>query len=107
MQETHSTSKSQQAFRAQWRGDVIFSHGTSCARGVCIAFRPNLEKQILSPPICDNNGRYIIVYMETQGSPFVLINCYAPYKESVQVKLFKEISTELGKLDFGEDAQLI
>ena len=45
--------------------------------------------------------------MEIQGSPFVLINCYAPDTESAQVKLFKEISTELDKLDFGEDTQFI
>ena len=55
MQETHSTEKSQKVFRAQWRGDMIFSHGTSSARGVCIAFRPNLEKKILSQPVCDDN----------------------------------------------------
>ena len=96
-----------QAFQAQWRGDVIFSHGTSSARGVCISFRPNIEKQILSPPICNNNGHYIIVYMEIQGSPFVVINCHAPNTESTQVKFFKEISTKLGTLDFGEDAQFI
>ena len=107
MQETHSNSKSQQAFRAQWRGDVIFSHSTFSARGVCIAFRPSPEKKIFSLPICDNNGRYIIAYMEIQGSPFLLINCYAPDKDSVQVKLVKEISTKLGKLDFGEDTQFI
>ena len=107
MQETHLTSKSQQGFRAQWMGDVTFSHVTSSARGVCIAFRPNLEKKIFSPLICDENERFIIVYVEIQGSPFVLINCYAPNAESAQVKLFKEISTELGKLDFGEDAQFI
>ena len=45
--------------------------------------------------------------MEIQGSPFGLINCYAPNTESAQVKLFKEISTELGKLDFGENTQFI
>ena len=45
--------------------------------------------------------------MEIQGSPNVLINCYAPSTESAQVKLFKEISTELDELDFVEDAQFI
>ena len=34
MQETHSTEKSKKVFRAQWRGDMIFSHGTSSSRGV-------------------------------------------------------------------------
>ena len=32
MQETHTTEKSQEVFRAQWRGDMTFSHGTSSAR---------------------------------------------------------------------------
>ena len=77
MQETHSTEKSQEVFRAQWRGDMIFSQGTSSARGVCTSFRPNLEKKILFQPVCDYNGSYIIVYMEIQGSIFVLVNCYA------------------------------
>ena len=90
MQETHFTENFQEVFRAQWRGDMIFSHGTSSVRGVCVAFRPNLEK-ILSQPVCDDNGHYIIVYMEIHGSPFVLVNCYTPNTESSQVKLFKEI----------------
>ena len=90
MQKTHSTEKSQEAFRAQRRGDMIFSHATSGARGVCTAFRPNLEKKILSQPVCDDSGRYIIVYMEMQGSPFMLVNCYAPNTESSQVKHFKK-----------------
>ena len=67
MQETHPTEKSQEAFGAQWRGNMILSHGISSARGVCRAFRPNLEKKILSQPVCDENGSYIIVYMERQG----------------------------------------
>ena len=67
MQETDLTSKSQQEVRAQWRGDVTFSHSTSSARGLCIAFRPNLEKNIFSPPICDENIHFIIVYVEIQG----------------------------------------
>ena len=107
MQETHTTEKSQEVFRAQWRGDMIFSHGTSSARGVCIAFRPNLEKKILSQPVCDDIGRYINVYMEIQGSAFVLVNCYAPNTDSSQVKLFKKILAQLCNFKFDQDSQFI
>ena len=86
---------------------MIFSHGTSIARGICIAFRPNLETKILSQPVCDDNGRYIIVYVEIQGSPFVLVHCYAPNTESSQVKLFKEILAQLGNLEFDQDSGFI
>ena len=107
MQETHSAEKCQEAFRAQWRGDMISSHGTSSARGVCMAFRPSLEKKILSQPVCDDNGRYLILCMELQGSPFVLVNCYAPNTESSQVKLFKELLPHINNLEFDQDSQFI
>ena len=45
--------------------------------------------------------------MEIQGSPFVLVNCYAPNTESSQVKLFKEILAQLGNLEFDQDSQFI
>ena len=86
---------------------MIFSHGTSSAVGACIAFRPNLEKKILSQPVCDDNGRHIIIYMKIQGSPFVLVNSYAPNTESSQVKLFKEILAQLSNLGFDQDSQFI
>ena len=42
LQETHSTKKHENLWKYQWHGDMIFSHGTSGSRGVCVAFRYNL-----------------------------------------------------------------
>ena len=52
---------------------MIFSHGTSGSRDVCVAFRYNLEYKLLSPEISDKEGRYIILRTEIQGTPFLLI----------------------------------
>ena len=43
LQKTHSTKKHENVRTCQWHGDMIFSHGTSGSRGVCVAFRYNLE----------------------------------------------------------------
>ena len=77
---------------------MLFSHGTSSSKGVCICFRYDLDYNI-SEFICDKNGRDIIARMEIQGKPYVLINCYAPNSEKGQVKIFKGISKHLADMD--------
>ena len=56
LQETHSTNRNENLWKFQWHGDMIFSHGTSGSRGVCVAFRYGLEYKLLSPKIVDDEG---------------------------------------------------
>ena len=74
LQETHSTKQVENLWRHQWHGDMIFSHGRSNSKGCCIAFRYDLEYKLLSPEISDENGRFIILHIEIQGTPYILIN---------------------------------
>ena len=60
LQETHSTQKVQNIWRYQWHGDMIFSHGPSCSKGVCVALRYDLEYKTLSPVIVDKEGSLFI-----------------------------------------------
>ena len=85
LQETHSTKKHENLWKYQWHTDMIFSHGTSGSRGVCVAFRYNLEYKLLSPEISDKEGTYIILYTEIQETPYILINYYGPNGETDQV----------------------
>ena len=78
---------------------MIFSHGTSNSRRVIAAFRRDLEYKMLSDPICNPNGRYIIIKMEIQGSPYVLVNCYLANNEQGQIKLFEVIRDHVKKPD--------
>ena len=98
LQETHSTPKNKKLFEYQWRGKVLFSHGTSSSQGVCICFRYGLDYKLINV-ISDKGGRYIISRMEIQGEPYLILNCYAPNDEKGQVKLFKDISGHLNSLD--------
>ena len=70
---------------------MIFSHGTSGSRDVCVAFRYNLEYKLLSPEISDKEGRYIILHIEIQGKPYILINYYGPNGETDQFKFLNSL----------------
>ena len=71
-----------------------------------IAFRKSIKYRILSAQ-CDANGRYIILDLETDICPFILINYYAPNDECQQLQVLKEIGNNLDRLDFKEKTQFI
>ena len=77
LQETHSVQKVEKLFEYQWKGKVLFSHGTPSSREVCICFRNDLDYKTFEV-INGKDGRYIIARMKIQGQPYVFINCYAP-----------------------------
>ena len=88
LQETHSSEKVERLWVNQWacgREAVIFSHGSSNARGVLIAFRESLDYKILSVTL-DSNGRFIIINTIIKGSPFILSYYYAPNDENGKFK---------------------
>ena len=96
----------------QWgcgRGAVIFSHGSSNARRVLIAFMESLDYKILSVTH-NSNGKYhkhIIINTIIKGSPFILINYYAPNDENGQIQVLNEIQEQLDLLDPDQDIQII
>ena len=107
LQECHSTTGTKNMWQHQWKDKMYFSHGTSNARGVCIAFRYGLEHKLLSDPITDSNGRYIILHIELQGLPYLFVNYYAPNRESDQVKVLREIKEKVGSLTLEEHVRHI
>ena len=73
---------------------MIFSHGTSISKGCCIAFMYDPEYKLLSPEISEN-GRFIILHIEIEGTPYILINYHGPNSESAQVKAPERIASHL------------
>ena len=106
LQETHSVQKVEKLFEYQWRGKMLFSHGNSSSRRVCICFRYDLDYKTFEV-INDKEGRHIIAKMEIQGQSYVLINCYAPNSETGQVKILKDTSKHLADMDISPDYKYI
>ena len=80
LQETHSTVETEQLWRFDWGGDILFSHGSNAARGAAILFDKDLPIHIHSS-LTDNEGRYIVLDMEINGLRLTLCNIYAPNED--------------------------
>ena len=89
-----------------WRGSIKFSHGTTSGRGTLIAFSEGLDFKIKKEDI-DNKGRYVVLEVEIQKKPYVLINCYAPNLETEQVSVLNDILRKLTNFEISDDTKII
>ena len=80
LQETHSTESSENSWRREWGGDIVFSHGSSSARGVAILFPKGLDYS-LNTSVIDLNGRFILLDIKTDDWELLLCNVYFPTKD--------------------------
>ena len=74
--------------------------------GVLIAFSEGLEFNT-TKEFTDQNGLYIVLQVDNQGNPYVLINYYAPNLETQQVSALDELTTVLSNLELKENINLI
>ena len=81
MQETHSHKGIERWWSSQWGNKIWFSHGESNARGVAILFAKKLKVEIHNV-ITSPHGRYIVLYITLGSKKFVLLNIYAPNKDT-------------------------
>ena len=80
LQETHSTRENEPLWLSDWTGNIIFSHGTSNSKGVCILIDRLLPYAIFSSVI-DPGGRYVILDIEINGVRHTLANIYGPNED--------------------------
>ena len=77
LQETHSTKKSEKQWLNEWGGEIIFNHGSSDARGVCILFKRNIECKLYMVQR-DLEGRILNVEIAVENKKYSLTNVYGP-----------------------------
>jgi len=77
LQETHSCKNKSKTWKREWGSDIIFSHGESNARGVCICFNKNLNYNIIAQKR-DKWGRIIVLDIQIGEIRMTLANLYAP-----------------------------
>ena len=87
LQETYSSQEIKHQFKLQWRGKMMFAHGTNHSKGVLILFIENLQIDIRHV-LEDDEGRYIFVEALVQDAPLLLVNLYAPTQHQEQFVFF-------------------
>ena len=69
-------------------------------------FPEGLEFKIKKEDI-DNKGRYVILEVEIQKKPYILINYYAPNLETEQVSALNDNLRKLTNFEISDDAKII
>ena len=82
------------------------SHGSPNSRGVAIRFKKGVDC-IIHSKILDLAGRYVILKAEIKEKTYLLINIYAPNKDTNIVEFFKDLGTTLQKEDLDEEENII
>ena len=77
MQETHSTEECENIWRSHWGGEVIFSHGSSAARGIAVFFKKDIFKSVRNI-YKDIEGRLIIFDLIQNDQRVTICALYAP-----------------------------
>ena len=98
LSETHSCPLSENAWRADWPGQVHFSHGTSTAGGVATIFSNRLDVDVtarreLLP------GRCLYVQAKIQGFVFNLFNIHAPNVGADRLAFLERLNNFISTLD--------
>ena len=106
LQETHSTEQVENNWRKMWRWNFFFSHGDNGSRGVLIGVKDGLEFKI-NKEIKNQNGRILILDVDIQEEPYVLINYYANNDQAGQVKTLTELCDLFEKIEFKENTKVI
>ena len=91
LQETYSTSKLENVWRAEWGGMIYFNHGSKHSRGTTILFDCNLQVTEHNE-IRSDDGRILIVEVDIDNEQLALVNINAPNK-------LQELQNFFGKLE--------
>ena len=96
LQESHSIQRDQKRWKAEWGGEVIFSHGTSESRGVTILIKKKCPVN-LGKIDRDEEGRILVCELTHEGLHFILTNMYAHNKDEPQ--FFIEVFQRIAKME--------
>ena len=79
LQETHSTTENEEAWKKHWDGDIIFNHGSSNSTGVAILIKRSALREVkIIKHVYLEQGRALLLEIKNQGNIFTLINIYCP-----------------------------
>ena len=94
--ETHSVKQKPRIWQAEWGGKIVFAHGQSNSKGVCIMFNPSAGIKIIESKVIVE-GRVLNVLVEINGKKVLLSNIYGPNEDDPT--FFEKVFEELNMVD--------
>ena len=106
LQETHSTEAGECKWKKEWGSEIIFSHGSSNARGVAVLIKRGLDI-VIQQELLNFNGRSIILKALIKDKRYTLANIYGPNKDAEAVRFYQNLSATLWKMDADSDDNIV
>ena len=93
LQETHSQDEDINLWSKEWNGPVIFAHGSSNSKGVCILINKN-SQVICNTSYVDPEGRFIIIEVNYANKLFHVVILNTPNTDcpDFSVNIFRELA---------------
>ena len=96
LQETHSSPESENIWKNEWGGEIIYSHGSRNSRGVAVPLKSNLNVDFKKTK-ASNDGRLVYPDILIDDLPFKCLNIYAPINIKCQLNFFSQLKNLLLK----------
>ena len=106
LQETYCSEKNENTWKNEWNGNIVYAHGSNHSKGTMILFKSGFDCKIIQQK-CDSNGRFIILEIEVEGNVFILVNIYAPNKETEKRSFFKDVYAVMKSMEITPEKQII
>ena len=106
LQETHSTKAGEYKWKKEWGSEIIFSHGSSNARGVAVLIKRGLDI-VVEQELPNSNGRSIVLKTLMKDKRYLLANIYGPNKDAEAVRFYQNLSATLQKMDPHSDDNIV
>ena len=93
-------------WKDDFKGEVFYSHGKSNSCGVLICFIDS-KKFFIRNKLSYNDGRILILNVDTDGKKIILINLYNPITQAGQFKTLSKLTEMLTKLHLTQNNNII
>ena len=84
LQETYSSPEDEKLWSTEWGASIIYSHGTTHSKGVCILLNPSSPFNLSTIKV-DPEGRFLIAKLTIEEKYFFITNIYGPNNGCVLV----------------------
>ena len=81
LQETHSSPKDEAVWKSEWNGDILFSHGETNFKGVCVLLVKGMSKNV-STIQTDIEGRILNFNLQVEEYNLTICSISAPNVDS-------------------------
>ena len=104
LQETHSSKEREAQWKKEWGAEILFSHGSTNARGVSVLIKNGFDIDIKLTHT-NSSGRLLLFKALIKEENYTIANIYRLNKDAVQ--FYHKLSNLLRTNDFGNEENII